>query len=133
MLGGALGIAAAFAQGIQLSLIDLLQPTATLTDASLLTNSITQGLGEFVIGVIIGLVVPLAFRRRIVTPTDAENARALRKISERARNAIGNAPAATDWVFNPSDDLGGISPAEAISTRLLSTAYPACLTGIVLT
>ena len=129
VLGGALGIAAAFAQGIQLSLIDLLQPTATLTDASLLTNSITQGLGEFVIGVIIGLVVPLAFRRRIVTPTDAENARALRKISERARNAIGNAPAATDWVFNPSDDLGGISPAEAIQYETLVNRVSRLLDG----
>jgi hypothetical protein len=129
ILGSGLGLAAAFSQGIQLSLIDLLQQSNSLTNTSLIVQSATQGLGESAIAAIIGFMVPWAYRRSIAVPTDPESARELRKILDRAQRIRGDKSAAEDWVFQPLYELGGISPAEAIEYKSLINRVAKILEG----
>lgn len=131
----ALGFAAAFAQGIQSSLDDMIQTkwpqdgVEGLTNAALMIKCVIQGFGEAVTGFIIGFVVPYAFRRNIVFPNNPVNARELRKISALAHRAFPDDAAASDWIFKPSYDLGEITPAEAIQYKTLVNRVPHLLEG----
>lgn len=66
-------------------------------------------------GAIIGFMVPHAFRRNILEPGDLEAAGALQDLIDRATTAFGSAEAAREWVFHPTPQFKGLTPAEARS------------------
>jgi hypothetical protein len=116
MLSGGLGLAAAFSTGLQMSLADFWQSNHNLTTPILVSHSLIEGVGDAVTGFIVGYFVPSAFRQAIVAPADLEGTRKLRELLQRAENVIGK-PYADDWFFTPRNELGAISPAEAIEYK----------------
>jgi len=115
ILSGALGVAAVTAQLIQASLQDLLQDRSSFDLVPIV------GLAGAVCGAVIGYMVPQACRANLVTPPDPIMARALRELLKRAETALGTRAAAEDWVFTPLNELGGITPAEAIQNKTHAT------------
>ncbi|MBV9533141.1 MAG: hypothetical protein JO283_19260 [Bradyrhizobium sp.] len=122
VVAAALGIAAAVAQLIQTSFVDQFRDLGW-TMEPLPSNKLVciEGLAEFACGAVIGLVVPLACRANIVTPSDPATARALRVLQRDARTMLGSTAAGDEWVFTPNDDLRGITPAEALQYRTHAT------------
>ena len=75
----------------------------------------------FACGAVIGFKVPVACRTNLVTPLDPIMARALRDLLAQAKVALGSEAAARDWVFTPSADLDGMTPAEAVQYKTHAT------------
>jgi hypothetical protein len=127
IVGGGLGLATAMAQLIQISLSGLLVREAAALDSVLIV-----GLAGFACGAAIGFVVPHACRANLVTPFDPIMAGALRDLLDQAEITLGTRAAAEDWVSMPRNELGGITPAEAVQykthatgvRRLLETEAP---------
>ena len=71
-----------------------------------------------------GLVVPFAFRRNIVSPSGPDNARQLRDTSVEARKAFVDPIAAGNWLYEPHPGLGEISPAEVLQYNSLVNRVP---------
>jgi hypothetical protein len=84
----ALGLAAAAAQLIQISVVDAFREI-DLTREQLPSLRLVpmEGLAEFACGAVIGFMVPQAFRANLVTPSDPTTARALRNLLRAARAA----------------------------------------------
>ena len=121
-LAVALCAAAAAAQFIQTCFVDLFHIRGWWHDvAPSLSLVPIDGLAEFICGAVIGFMVPQAYRANLVTPPDPAMARALRDLLRQAKTALGSKAAAEDWVFMPNDDLGGITPAEAIQYKSYAT------------
>jgi hypothetical protein len=118
----ALGLAAAAAQLIQISVVDAFREI-DLTREQLPSLRLVpmEGLAEFACGAVIGFMVPQAFRANLVTPSDPTTARALRNLLREARAALGSKAAGDYWVFTPNDELRGITPAEAIQYKAYAT------------
>jgi hypothetical protein len=116
-LGIGLGLAAASAQLVQTSLADVLgsDEKAALAYVPIL------GIVGFFCGAVIGFMVPRACRVNLVTPSDPGMASALRDLLRQAETTLGTRAAAENWVFMPRDQLGGITPAEAIQYKGLAT------------
>jgi hypothetical protein len=117
VLGIALGIAAALAQLIQFSVAEFVfgeeVPSRGLVPII--------GLAGFACGAVIGYMVPQARRANLVTPSNLIVARALRDLLRQAKTTLGTKAAAENWVFMPRNELGGITPAEAIQYKGLAT------------
>jgi hypothetical protein len=130
ILGGTLGLAAAFAQDLQLSLDDVIvgnyriPGAGSLSLPSLFTAGATEGIAESIIGLIMGLVVPFAFRSDILSPSSTENAKQLRDTSAEAQKVFPDPIAAGNWLFEPHAGLGKISPAEALHYNSLVNRVP---------
>ena len=116
VLGGGLGLAVALAQLIQISLSDLL-----VVETAPISSVPIVALAGSACGAIIGFVVPQACRENLVTPPDRNMSRVLRDLLRDAETTLGTRSTAEDWVFMPHQDLGGITPAEAIQYRTLAT------------
>lgn len=112
VFGCGLGLAAACSQGLQMSLdydnLDYLQ---------IISKSGAVGLAGGACGMVIGYLVPKAHRYGIVTPLQLEMERALAGLRQRAQSALGDVGIAENWIFTPHNELGGISPAEAIQYK----------------
>jgi hypothetical protein len=121
VVGVGLGIAAAVAQCIQLSLADFLVPNAPtaahLDYWHLMTPCGGTGLAGLACGVVLGLMVPRACRLNIIRPLFAGSALELNKLRTRAKDILNTEELADRWVFTPQVELGGITPAEAIQYR----------------
>jgi hypothetical protein len=116
------GIAAAAAQFIQNSFIDWFRELGWTSESRPSVDGVWfSGLAEFACGAVIGFVVPLACRLDVVAPPDPTIARALRDLRRDARTSLGSKIAGEDWVFTANDDLGGITPAEALQYRTYAT------------
>ncbi len=59
-------------------------------------------------------MAPKACRSNIVTPFSAEMVKALDRVQQEARKSLGGDEAANAWLYTPRNDLGGITPAEAV-------------------
>jgi hypothetical protein len=124
VLGGGLGVAAASAQMMQMSLFDFLKPRTTpqgthdpISYLELISQAAATGLAGFACGMVIGFMVPQARKANIVTPLYSTMAHALKGLLHHAKLALGTQAVAETWVFTPHNDLGGITPAEAIQYR----------------
>jgi hypothetical protein len=128
VVAAAVGIAAAAAQLIQTSFVDMFRELG-LTKESLPPNKLVwiEGLTEFACGAVIGFVVPVACRANVITPVDPITRRVLRDLKLDARTALGSKAAGDDWVFTPNDDLHGITPAEALQYRTHETGVGSLL------
>jgi hypothetical protein len=116
LMGGALALAAAAAQSIQIAFGDFMFGEQTFYGLVPII-----GLAGFACGAVIGFMVPQACRANIVTPTNRNEAAALRDLLSRAKAVLASTAAAENWVFRPRDDLGGITPAEAVQYQGLAT------------
>ena len=115
-LGVAVSLAAGSAQLIQSSLMDFFgEGMPPLSQVPIV------GLVGFACGTVVGFKVPVACRTNIVTPLDPIMARALRELLAQAKVALGSEADARDWVFTPSADLDGITPAEAVQYKTHAT------------
>jgi len=85
------------------------------------------GLEGFACGAVIGLMVPYACRANIVSPATPTLGSALRDLLRHARAKLGDKTAAESWVFTPHEELGGITPAEAVQYKGYATGVPALL------
>jgi hypothetical protein len=116
IMGGGLGLATATAQMIQTSLSNvLIGETAPLGLVPIV------GLAGFACGTAIGFVVPHACRANLVRPFDPIMAGALRYLLDQAESILGTRAAAEDWVSLPRNELGGITPAEAVQYKTRAT------------
>jgi hypothetical protein len=115
-MGSGLGLATAMAQLIQTSLsVVLVGETGPLGLIPLV------GLAGFACGAAIGFVVPHACRANFVTPFDPIMAGALRDLRDQAEIILGTKAAAEEWVSLPRNELGGITPAEAVQYKTRAT------------
>ena len=110
ILGIGLGTAVAAAQLIQIALMDGLfgEKAPSLGLIPII------GLAGAACGAVIGFMVPYACRSNIVTPLDPIVVRALRYLVGQAETKLGSKEVANNWVFTPNNELGGITPAEAV-------------------
>lgn len=116
----ALGLAAEVAQLLQNSLLEVFHDHGLFHDDVPPLKPI-DSLAEFACGAVIGFMVPQTCRADVTMPSDPIMARALRDLLRQAKVALGSKAAADDWVFMPNDDLGGITPAEAIRYKTHAT------------
>jgi hypothetical protein len=121
VFGFALGVAASFAMYFQSSLtgrIGHLIGDVELAKASTipLGTSFAVGLAGSLCGVVIGYKVPWVHRYGVANPT-AEIAQSLDALTRNAQKSRPDEGAAKDWVFSPHNELGGISPAEALQHK----------------
>jgi hypothetical protein len=115
-IGGGLGLATALAQLIQTSLSNVLGgETASLGLVPLV------GVAGFACGAAIGFVVPHACRANLAMPFDPIMAGALRDLRDQAEIVLGTKAAAEEWVSLPRNELGGITPAEAVQYKTRAT------------
>jgi hypothetical protein len=112
-VGGGLGLATAMAYLIHTSLGNVLTAPFGLVPII--------GLAGFACGAAIGFVVPHACRANLVRPFDPIMARALRDLLDQAQSVLGTRAAAEEWVFLPRNELGGITPAEAVQYKTHAT------------
>jgi hypothetical protein len=116
VLGIALGIAAALAQLLQISVADFMfHVQGSLGYVPLV------GLAGFACGAVIGFTVPQARRSNLLTPSNPIVARGLHDLLGQAKTTLGTKAGAEDWLFMPRSELGGISPAEAVQYKGLAT------------
>jgi hypothetical protein len=115
-VGGGLGLATAMAQLIQISLSGLLARETVGLDTVPIV-----GLAGIACGAAIGFLVPHACRTNLVTPFDPIMAGALRDLLDQAEITLGTRAAAEDWVSMPRNELGGITPAEAVQYKTHAT------------
>jgi hypothetical protein len=115
-VGLGLGLAAALAQLIQISLNFVL--AGEITPLRLVP---IVGLAGLACGAVLGLLVPQACRANLVTPPDRTMAGVLGNLLRQAETILGSRVAAKDWVFMPRNELGGITPAEAIQYKTHAT------------
>jgi hypothetical protein len=108
ILGAALGLAAAFGNDVQGALV------GRHSYLELIWAGAAVGLAGAACGAVLGYMVPKACRANIVTPFSAEMAKALDKALQTARAQLGGDEDARNWLYTPRNDLGGITPAEAI-------------------
>jgi hypothetical protein len=117
ILGMGLGIAVAAAQLVQTALTDSVfgerAPWYGLVPII--------GLAGAACGAIIGFMVPYACRANILTPPDLIVARDLHCLRDQAAAAFGSQDAADNWAFSPNNELGGITPAEAVQYKTHAT------------
>jgi hypothetical protein len=126
VLGVGLGLAVAVAQAIQTSLGDLVTRNLSNVAAPPLTWKDFRlvpiiGLAGAACGAVIGFMVPYACRANLVTPRDLIMGRALRDLLSQGENLLHIRAAAEDWLFTPNNELGGITPAEAIQYKTRAT------------
>jgi len=126
VLGAGLGLAAAAAQLIQISLLEelnhLVDSTKPYRDhLDVLGSTAAVGLAGMACGAALGFMVPQACRANVVTPFDFVMARALRDLLRQAEIVLGTQAAAEDWAFTPHIELGGITAAEAIQFKSHAT------------
>jgi hypothetical protein len=115
-MGCGLGLAIAMAQLIQTSLSNVLvDETAPRGLVPIV------GLAGFACGAAIGFVVPHACRANLVRPFDPIMACALRDLLDQAEGILGTRAAADEWVSLPRNELGGITPAEAVQYKTHAT------------
>lgn len=136
-----LGIAAACAQLIQAALnqwgaglmiqiahavgtdvVTQTEPAASGSHISPFTLVPVLAVVGTVCGAVIGYLVPPAGRENLMTPPDWTMARALQDLRVRATSVLGDEAAAEAWVLKQRDDLGGITPAEAVQYQGLATS-----------
>jgi hypothetical protein len=112
LLGTGLGLAAAAAQLVQMSLAAvLLRQSPSFSYVPLV------GLAGFACGAAIGFVVPHALRKSLIEPFDLDMAHALSDLLRRVESVMGNPDAAEGWALTPHRQLRGITPAEAIQYK----------------
>ncbi len=125
VLGAGLGLAAAAAQLIQMSLLEqldhLVDSTKPYRDHLDVGSIASVGLAGMACGAVLGFMVPQAWRANVVTPFDLVMARALRDLLRQAETVLGTEAAAEDWAFSPHIELGGITAAEAIQFKSHAT------------
>ena len=115
-LGSAVGFAAGTAQLLQISLMERFDGQAR----SLVDLLPVAGAGFFC-GAVIGFKVPWAYRTNLVTPPDPVMARMLKNLLAQAESTLGSKVAAENWVFTPNNELGGLTPAEAVQYQTHAT------------
>jgi hypothetical protein len=113
ILGCVLGLAAAFASDVQGALGDSAEGKAR-SYFDIISAGAAVGLAGTACGLVIGFMVPKACRSNIVTPFSAEMVKALDRVQQEARKSLGGDEAANAWLYTPRNDLGGITPAEAV-------------------
>ena len=113
ILGCLLGLAVAFANDVQGALKDSIHHTPR-NYLEIIYAGAAVGLAGVACGMVIGFMAPNACRSNIVTPFSAEMAKALDRGLQAARESLGSDEAARTWLFTPRNDLGGITPAEAV-------------------
>ena len=113
ILGAALGLAAAFGADAQGALGDSVKG-GHHGYLELIWARAAVGLAGAACGMVLGYMVPKACRANIATPFSAETAKALDKAMQAARAQLGGDEAAKNWLYTPRNDLGGITPAEAV-------------------
>jgi hypothetical protein len=113
VLGGVLGLAVAFAADVQGALGDFLDGKSR-SYLEIISAGAAVGLAGAACGAVIGFMVPKVCKSNIVTPFSAEMIKALDRALQSARASIGDDDAAKTWLFTPRNELGGISPAEAV-------------------
>lgn len=113
ILGSVLGLAAAFAADVQGALGDFMDGKSR-SYLEIISAGAAVGLAGAACGAVIGFMVPKVCKSNIVTPFSAEMIKALDKALQLARESIGDDDAAKTWLFTPRNELGGISPAEAV-------------------
>ena len=111
-----LGIAVAAAQLIQTALMEIV-----FGEKAIWYFVPIVGLAGVGCGAVIGFMVPYACRANIVMPLDPMVARDLRRLRDRADAAFGSKIAAANWLFMPNNELGGITPAEAVQYKTHAT------------
>lgn len=116
-LGLALGVAAAFAQLTQDSLMQFLlnQPLSLLLIVPI-------GVMGAACGAIIGFVVPSTCKASLMAPPDRIMAHALQELVSQTEKTLGTKESAEAWVFAARPELGGITPAEAIQFKSRATS-----------
>jgi hypothetical protein len=112
VLGAGLGMAAAAAQLIQVSLMAVL-----LGQSPSFGFVPLVGLAGFACGAAIGFVVPHALRKSLIEPFDLDMAHALSELLRRVEGVMGTQAAAEGWALTPHRQLRGITPAEAIQYK----------------
>jgi len=113
VMGIALGLSVAVAQGIQTALAEHFDPQGGWFYVPIV------GLAGLLCGAVIGYMVPRACRDNLVTPIDPAAARLLGKLLVRAQNGRGSEQAAREWAFSPNSELRGLTPAEAVQYERL--------------
>ena len=113
ILGCVLGLAAAFASDVQGALMDSIDHSPR-NYLDIISAGAAVGLAGAACGMVIGFMAPKACRSNIVTPFSAEMVKALDRALQAARESLGSDEAARTWLFTPRNDLGGITPAEAV-------------------
>lgn len=122
-LGAGLSVAAFFANLLQLSLNDYAQkiltgkPNPDFFGLHNVTASVAVGLAGLCCGLAIGFMAPRAFRCGIANPIHGDMTKQLRALLQRAQTIRSGRNGAEDWAFQPQDELGGISPAEALQYK----------------
>jgi hypothetical protein len=117
-----LGIAVAAAQLVQTALMELVFGEK----ANWYWVPIV-GLAGAACGAVIGFMVPYACRANIMTPPDPMVARDLRRLRERADASFGSKTEAANWLFMPNNELGGLTPAEAVQYKTHATGVHSLL------
>ncbi|WP_414475457.1 hypothetical protein [Microvirga sp. M2] len=130
-LGCWLGVTASLASLLQTSEVEYLRSvgvtTATDSNAIPLTPSeivwltFSSGLAGFVCGTILGLKVPATYKMELQRPTGKVGSKALRDLLTLAERTTGTRAAAEEWVFSPNEELNGLTPAEGVRYRELTT------------
>jgi hypothetical protein len=113
VMGVALGLSVAVAQGIQTAVAEHLDPQGGWGYVPLV------GFAGLLCGAVIGYMVPRACRDNLITPTDPATARLLGNLLARAQNVRGSEQAAREWAFSPNKELRGLTPAEAVQYERL--------------
>jgi hypothetical protein len=117
VMGASLAVAVAAAQLIQMSMTDTIFHQ-TVSSFGLVP---IIGLAGFACGATIGYFVPQRAKINLVTPSNSVNAIALEELLRHARKVFETDEAATNWIYNPRAEFGGITPAEAIGHKGLAT------------
>jgi hypothetical protein len=115
-LGAAVGIAAGTAQLLQISLMDRFDDQGRS-----LVDVLPVAAAGFCCGAVIGFKVPWAYRTNLVTPHDPVMTRMLKNLLAQAESTLGSKVAAENWVFTPKNELGGLTPAEAVQYQTHAT------------
>jgi hypothetical protein len=115
-MGAGLGLATGIAQLIQMSLSHVI-----VGETGALDFVPIVGLAGVACGAAIGFVVPHACRANLVRPFDPIMACALRDLLDQAHSVLGTRAAAEEWVSLPRNELGGITPAEAVQYKTHAT------------
>jgi hypothetical protein len=126
-----LGVAAGMADLFQTSTVEYLKSLGIATEADrlaplrapaqILGFALLSALAGFVCGGIIGLKVPAAYKSELRNPKGKVGSKALRDLLSIAEVAKGSRAAAEDWVFGPHEDMNGLTPAEGVRYRELTT------------
>ncbi|MET0743741.1 MAG: hypothetical protein ABWY78_10260 [Microvirga sp.] len=101
-LGVPLGVATVLATFLQ----------SSLDGEPHLKEMFASGFSGLACGIVIGLLVPGAFRADVIHPFDDEQIKRLTDLKSEAYSKLGSL--AEDWLYTPLDALRGVTPAEAL-------------------